>query len=139
MTGTVTGTVNLAYDYPILGAFWTVLLVFTAALWLVLLFKIIADIFRDDTSGWVKTGWLVFVILLPFLGVFAYVVVRGKGMRDRELAHAKAQQKQFDRHIRSAVGPTITPAEQLAQLTDMHDRGAISDQEFQEAKTKVLR
>lgn len=71
----------LAYDYPLLNMFWTMLLVFLWIMWFVLLFRIIGDIFRDDRlSGWAKAGWLVFCLLLPFLGVFVYVIARGKDM-----------------------------------------------------------
>jgi hypothetical protein len=80
---------NLAYDYPVLGAFWTVMWIFLWVLWIILLFRIIGDIFRDDALGAAaKTGWLIFVVVLPFLGVFIYVLARGKGMGDREVRHA---------------------------------------------------
>jgi hypothetical protein len=134
----MTGKVHLAYDYPILGAFWTVFLIVLAVLWLILLFRIIVDIFRDDMSGGAKAGWLLFVILLPFLGVFVYVVARGRGMGQRELAHAQARQQEFDSYVRTTAGTGPTQAEQLSKLVDLHDKGAISDHEFQKAKTKVF-
>ena len=77
----------LAYDFPLLSAFWTMLWFFLWIMWFVLLFRIVVDIFRDDAmSGWAKTGWLVFVIVLPFLGVFVYVIARGKNMGHREIS-----------------------------------------------------
>lgn len=137
------GTVTLAYDYPVLGAFWTVFLFGLAVLWFALLFRVVFDIFRDDDlGGWGKMGWLLFVIVLPFLGVFVYVVARGRNMGAREVAHAQARQEAFDSYVRTtaagdgAVGPP--QVEQLARLAEMHDRGAISDQEFERAKEKVL-
>lgn len=133
---------NLAYDYPVLGAFWTVMWIFLWVLWLVLLFRIIGDIFRDDTlSGWGKTGWLIFVVVLPFLGVFVYVLARGKGMGERERRHARAQQQALDDYIRETAGGAAAPgneAEQLAKLSEIRAKGDISDAEFQRAKEKIL-
>lgn len=78
------GAVNLAYDYPVLGAFWTVIWVILGLLWLMLVFWTIVDIFRSpDLSGFVKACWLVLVIIIPFLGVLMYVIVRGGGMSSR--------------------------------------------------------
>ncbi|MFI0510785.1 putative membrane protein [Streptomyces canus] len=131
---------NLAYDYPLLGAFWTVMWIFLWILWLVLLFRIIGDIFRDDTlGGWGKTGWLVFVVVLPFLGVFVYVLARGKGMGKRAERQARAQQQAFDDYIReTARGTPGNEAEQLAKLSEVRARGDITDAEFQQAKEKIL-
>ena len=81
---------------PLLSAFWSMLLFFLWIMWFVLLFRIVVDIFRDDSmSGWAKAGWLVFCIVLPFLGVFVYVIARGKNMGRREAAQARAQQEAF--------------------------------------------
>lgn len=91
-------------DYPLLNAFWTMCLIFLWVMWLILLFRIIGDIFRShDLKGWGKTGWLVLVILLPFLGVFIYVIARGHGMSDREIAQAERQQKQLQAYLRETV------------------------------------
>lgn len=96
--------VYLAYDYPVLGAFWTAMWVFIWVLWLVLLFRIIADIFRDDDMGGLaKTVWLLVVIFLPYIGVFAYVIARGRGMGSREHRHAKDQQHAFETYIRETA------------------------------------
>lgn len=135
------GTVNLAYDYPVLGAFWTILWIFLWVMWIFVLFRVIVDVFRDDAlSGWAKTGWLVFTIVLPFLGVFVYVVARGKGMGERERAHARAQQEQVNQYIRETVGSSAGPSEadQLAKLSEVRARGDISDEEFRRAKEKIL-
>ncbi|MET9390981.1 SHOCT domain-containing protein [Streptomyces sp. NPDC006624] len=133
---------NLAYDYPVLGAFWTIMWIFLWVLWIVLLFRIIGDIFRDDTlGGGAKTGWLLFVVLLPFLGVFVYVLARGKGMGDREVRHAQARQEAFDDYIRQTAGRGAAPgneADQLAKLSEVRARGDITDAEFQRAKEKIL-
>ncbi len=133
--------VNLAYDYPVLGAFWTVLWIFLWVMWIFLLFRVVVDIFRDDAlSGGAKTGWLVFTIVLPFLGVFVYVAARGKNMGKREQAHVRAQLEETDRYIRETVGaagPT-SEVDQLAKLSEIRARGDISDEEFRRAKEKVL-
>ncbi|KOV86602.1 membrane protein [Streptomyces sp. NRRL WC-3618] len=133
---------NLAYDYPVLGVFWTTMWIFLWILWFIMLFRIIGDIFRDDTlSGVGKTGWLIFVVVLPFLGVFVYVLARGKGMGERERRHAQARQQAFDEQIREAAGSGAQPqseAEQLAKLSEIRAKGDISDDEFRRAKEKIL-
>lgn len=129
----------LAYDYPLLGAFWTMLMIFLWIMWFVLLFRVITDIFRDDgLSGWAKAGWLVFCILLPFLGVFVYVIARGKNMGRRETTRARAQQEDFDAYIRKTVGGGSSSVDELARLSEIRDRGAITDEEFRRAKELVL-
>jgi hypothetical protein len=133
---------NLAYDYPVLGAFWTAMWIFLWVLWIVLLFRIIGDIFRDDTlSGAGKAGWLVFVVVLPFLGVFVYVLARGKGMGRRETRHIQAQQQAFDDYIRETAGSGAgrgNEADQLAKLSEIRSKGDISEDEFRRAKEKIL-
>ncbi|MGW0016192.1 SHOCT domain-containing protein [Streptomyces tendae] len=129
----------LAYDYPLLGAFWTMLMIFLWIMWFVLLFRVITDILRDDgLSGWAKAGWLVFCILLPFLGVFVYVIARGKNMGRRETTRAQAQQEEFDAYIRKTVGGGSSSVDELARLSEIRDRGAITDEEFRRAKELVL-
>ncbi|MEV4872167.1 SHOCT domain-containing protein [Streptomyces syringium] len=133
--------VYLAYDYPVLGAFWTAVWIFMWVLWVLLLFRVIADIFRDDSlGGWAKTGWLVLVIGLPFLGVFVYVIARGKNMGRREQDHARAQQQAVDDCIRETVGsPDCTSdVEALAKLSEIRAKGDITDDEFRRAKEKIL-
>ncbi|MFH9860365.1 SHOCT domain-containing protein [Streptomyces sp. NPDC017202] len=128
----------LAYDYPLLSMFWTMLWFFLWIMWFILLFRIIGDIFRDDTlSGWGKTGWLVFVVVLPFLGVFVYVIARGKSMGQREITHARKQQEVFDAYVRETAGGP-SRADELNRLSEIRARGDISDEEFQRAKELVL-
>ncbi|MEU9591709.1 SHOCT domain-containing protein [Streptomyces sp. NPDC048193] len=129
----------LAYDYPLLGAFWTLLLFFLWIMWFILLFRIITDIFRDDgLSGWGKAGWLVFCVLLPFLGVFVYVIARGRNMGRRETAQARAQQEEFNAYIRKTAAGGRSSVDELARLSEIRDRGAITDEEFRKAKEMVL-
>ncbi|MBY8339697.1 PLDc N-terminal domain-containing protein [Streptomyces spinosirectus] len=131
----------LAYDYPMLSIFWSMLVFFLWIMWFVLLFRIVVDIFRDDAmSGWAKGGWLAFVIILPFLGVFVYVIARGKNMGRREVAQARDQQRAFDSYVRETAKGAGAPssAEELVKLSDIRARGDITDEEFARAKELVL-
>jgi len=130
----------IAYDYPLLGAFWTFLWFFLWVIWIFILFRVIFDIFRDHgMSGWAKAGWLIFVILLPFLGVFVYVIARGKSMGERDMAAAQAQQDAFKKYVQetasSGGGGT---ASELAKLADLKSQGVITDAEFEAQKAKLL-
>ena len=129
----------LAYDYPILGAFWTMLWIFLWVLWFFLLFRIIVDIFRsDDLGGWGKAAWLLFVIILPFLGVFVYLIARGAKMGQRDMEQAQAQQAQFHEYIRSHRHLETSTADELTKLADLKQRGVIADAEFAAQKAKML-
>ncbi|MEU3619329.1 SHOCT domain-containing protein [Streptomyces sp. NPDC006872] len=136
------GDTYLAYDYPLLSAFWTMLVFFLWIMWFVLLFRCIVDIFRDDElSGWAKAGWLVFCIVLPFLGVFVYVIARGKGMGRREVKQARDQQQAFDSYVRETAkgtGGSSSSVDELARLSEIRARGDITDEEFTKAKQLVL-
>ncbi|MFJ5811203.1 SHOCT domain-containing protein [Streptomyces sp. NPDC093093] len=129
---------NLAVDYPLLNMFWTMLMIFLWVLWFFLLFRIIGDIFRDDElGGWGKSGWTVFVILLPFLGVFVYLIARGRGMGERDLKRAQRNEEEFRSYVRQSGG-TGSQAEELSRLAELKNRGEITEAEFQQAKAKVL-
>ncbi|MFE2724776.1 SHOCT domain-containing protein [Kitasatospora sp. NPDC059327] len=130
-------------DYPLLNLFWTMLELFLFILWFFLLFKIISDIFRShDMGGWGKAGWLIFVILLPFLGVFVYLIVRGRSMGERDLAQAKQADAAFKAYVKEAAGTEGGGAgghvDELAKLADLKNSGAISEEEFTKAKEKLL-
>lgn len=125
-------------QYPLLDAFLTMLYFFLWILWIFLLFRIFSDIFRSrDLSGWGKTGWLVLVIVLPFLGVFIYVLARGGSMHERDMAQARAQNEAFQAYVREAAG-TASSADQLAKLSDLRQRGVIDEAEFTAEKTRIL-
>ncbi|MGP3949429.1 SHOCT domain-containing protein [Streptomyces sp. 7N604] len=131
--------VQLAYDYPVLGAFWTVMWIFLWILWLVVLFRVITDIFRDrEMGGWGKAGWLLFVLFLPFLGVLVYVIARGRRMGERERQEVQERQQALDAYIRQTVSSGGTGADELAKLSALKDKGELSEDEFQRAKEKVL-
>jgi hypothetical protein len=129
----------LAYDYPLIGLFMTMLWVFLWIVWLFLLFRTIIDIFRSqDMGGWGKAAWLIFVIILPYLGVLVYVIARGRGMADRDVAQAQAQEEQFKAYVRDVSTSSGGSADELQKLADLRDRGVISEDEFQQQKSKIL-
>ncbi|MCX5010490.1 MULTISPECIES: SHOCT domain-containing protein [unclassified Streptomyces] len=130
--------VDLAVDYPLLNMFWTMMMIFLWVLWFMLLFRVIGDVFRDDSmSGWGKAGWTIFVILVPFLGVFVYLIARGRGMGERELKRAQDSEQAFRSYVRESAGPT-SAAEELSRLAELKNRGDISATEYEQAKAKVL-
>ena len=129
----------LAYDYPLLGLFWTFLWFFIWIAWIVLLFRVFADLFRNHSmGGWGKALWSIFVIFLPFLGVLVYLIVHGKDMQRRDLESAKAQEAAFQDYVRSAAGSGASTAEELSKLADLRDRNVISAAEFESQKAKLL-
>jgi hypothetical protein len=105
-------------------------------LWFILLFRVIADIFRRrDIGGGGKTLWILFVILLPFLGVFIYLIAEGREMADRDMQSAQASQQQFDTYVKSVAGGSASEIEKAKQLLDS---GAITQAEFDSLKAKAL-
>ena len=130
----------LAYDYPIAGFFLSVFWLFIWILWFFLLFRVIIDIFRsDDLGGWGKAVWLIFVIILPFLGVFVYLIARGGKMGQRDMAQAAAQQAQFNDYVRNvAATSSASTADELTKLSQLKDQGVITDAEFAAQKAKIL-
>ena len=127
----------LAYDYPILGLFWSMLIFFLFFAWLILLFRVFADIFRSDMGGFAKAIWSIFVILVPFLGVFLYVIVHGDGMRSRDIADAKQSEAAFQSYVKQAAGSGGV-ADELSKLSDLRASGALTEAEFEAQKAKLL-
>ena len=126
-------------SHPLLNAFWMMLWFFLWIMWFMLLFHIISDLFRDQAlSGWVKAGWTIFVCVLPFLGVFVYLIVRGRGMAERSLERAQADQKRLDDYVRKTAGSTGATSDELANLDGLRADGTLSEEEFQRAKQKIL-
>jgi hypothetical protein len=127
----------LANDYPFLDILWSMLVFFGFVIWLALLFRIFGDLFgRHDISGWSKAFWTFGVIILPFVGVLLYLGTQGPGMAERA-AKAQVQAKQeMDTYIRETAGSS--PADELAKLTELKEKGAISPEEFEQAKAKLL-
>jgi hypothetical protein len=127
-----------SYSYPLLGAFWTILEIFLWVMWIWILIYIFIDIFRSrDLSGWAKALWFLFVLLIPLIGVLVYLIARGGSMHDRAVQQAQQQDDQFRSYVQQAAD-SGTPADQLAKLADLRDRGVINDQEFEREKAKIL-
>ena len=128
----------VATSYPFLDVLWTMVIFFLWILWFWLLFTVFADIFRrHDLSGWGKTGWLVFTILLPFLGVFIYLITQNVGMTERNLERSRAQRDQFDHYVRETAG-TGGAAAEIDRAKQLLDSGAITQAEFETLKQKAL-
>lgn len=124
---------------PLLDAFWTMMWFFLWILWIFLLFRIVVDIFRSrDMGGWGKAGWLIFVIILPFLGVFVYLIARGRTMAERDVSQAQAQDQAFRAYVQEAAHGG-SAADELTKLADLRDRGVITDADFQQGKDKILK
>ena len=130
----------LASDYPVLDAFLTMLYFFLFIIWIWLLIMVFIDIFRSrDLSGGAKALWVIFVIILPLLGVLVYLIARGGKMHERAAAEAAQQQQQFDAYVRQTAGaPGSNTADQLSQLADLKSKGVLSDPEFEAQKAKIL-
>lgn len=130
----------LAYDYPILGLFWTMLIVFLWVAWIILVFRVIMDIFRSDASGIAKGLWCFFVIIIPWLGVLVYLIANGSDMGRRDIEAAQAQRAAMDSYIRDAAGSGAGggTADELTKLADLRDKGVISEDEFAQQKAKLL-
>ncbi|MER7970964.1 SHOCT domain-containing protein [Streptomyces sp. NPDC096080] len=130
----------LAYDYPLLGAFWTILFITLATMWFILLFRVVADIFRDHTTGGPeKTLWLLCVLCLPFFGVFVYVLARGGAMGEREARRNAALHRETAASAAREGGPaTSGDLDELARLADLKAHGDISEAEYAHAKEKIL-
>ncbi len=128
----------LAYDYPAMGIFMSMFYFFIFFIWIMLLFRVFGDIFRShDMGGGAKTLWCLFVILAPFLGVFVYVIARGKSMGQRDIDAAQAQEEAFRAYVQDTVSTDGTAGE-LTKLADLKERGAITQQEFDAQKAKIL-
>ena len=129
----------LGYDYPLLGVFWTMMIWFLWIAWIVLLFRVIADIFRSrDMGGGGKALWAIFVIVVPFLGVFVYLIARGHKMSEHDVAQAQAQEAQFRSYVQDAAGTGGGTADELTKLAALKAQGVITDVEFEQQKAKIL-
>ncbi|WP_103510780.1 SHOCT domain-containing protein [Streptomyces sp. SM13] len=131
-------------DYPLLNLFLTMLYLFLWVMWFFLLFKVITDLFRDHSlNGWAKAGWLVFVILLPYLGVLVYLIVRGRSMHERDEKLAKDSEAAFRKYVQDAAATQggsggTSHVNDLAKLAELKDKGALNVEEYERAKAKLL-
>ncbi len=128
----------LAYTYPLLDFLWTMVEIFLFILWIWLAIMVFVDIFRShDMGGFAKAIWVLFVIILPFLGVFIYLIARGGSMHDRAAQQAAREQKAFDSYVKQTAGSSGS-ADELAKLADLKAKGVITDAEFDAQKAKLL-
>jgi hypothetical protein len=124
-------------NYPLLDIFLSMLWFFLWVLWIFLVVRILIDIFAsDDMSGWAKAGWAILVIIVPLFGVLVYIIVRGPSMQERQQREARAQDEAFRAKVQDAAG--TSSASELSKLADLHQRGVISDAQFEREKDKIL-
>jgi hypothetical protein len=130
----------IAADYPFLDILWSMIIFFCWVAWIWTLIVIIGDLFRrHDTSGWGKALWLIFLIVLPFLGVLVYLIANGKGMAERSAKQAQAQQTQFADYVQSvAANGGGGAASEIDKAKKLLDSGAITQAEYDALKAKVL-
>jgi hypothetical protein len=131
-------TVFAASNYPFLNIFWTILIFFAWIVWIWIAITVLIDVFRRrDLSGWAKAAWVVFVIVLPFLGVLSYLIFNHDGMAERGGKEAVAAQAQFDDYVRETVG-TGGPASEIEKAKKLLDSGVITQAEFDAIKAKAI-
>jgi len=126
----------IAADYPFLDVLWTLIIFFAWVIWIWIAITVLADVFRrHDIGGWAKAAWVVFVIVIPFLGVLVYLIAEHDGMRERSVKQAESQKQAFDTYVRDAAGGS---AAEIAKGKELLDAGAITQAEFDAIKTKAL-
>jgi type VI protein secretion system component VasK len=126
------------WEYTPGDVFLSMLWFFLFFIWIWLLITVFADIFRsDDMSGWSKALWTIFVIVLPYLGVFVYLIARGHKMSEHAMHQAQRQEEQMRTYVQSVAGAP-SAADEIARLAELRDKGSLSEEEFQAAKAKVL-
>jgi hypothetical protein len=133
--------VEAASSYPLANAIWTMFVFFAWIIWIWMLFMIFTDLFRrSDLSGWGKAVWTLFVLVVPFIGVFVYLIVQGRQMAERRATEAHDAQQQFDAHVRAVAGSDGQggAAGQISQAKALLDSGAIDQGEYEKLKQKAL-
>jgi hypothetical protein len=124
-----------------LGEFlWSLLVIYFIFFYFMILFRIIGDLFsNEEANGWVKTGWIIALLLVPFISIFVYLIMNGKAMTERAVAHAHAVDAANQEYIRQVASTaTVIPTQQIAQARDLLEAGAITVQEFETIKAKAL-
>jgi hypothetical protein len=130
--------VVLAADYPFLSVLWSMFVFFAFVIWLWMLFAVIGDVFRRrDLSGWGKVGWTLLLVVLPYFGVFIYLIAHGSDMATRSAQRASDNQAQFDDHVRK-VAASDGPAAEIDRAKKLLDSGTITQAEFDGIKQKAL-
>ncbi len=126
----------IAADYPFLDVLWTMIIFFAWLAWIWIAIAVFSDVFRrHDISGWGKAAWVVFVIVLPFLGVLVYLIAQHDGIRERQAKMAQAQQQALDKYVKDAAGGS---AAEIAKAKELLDSGTISQAEFDQIKQRAL-
>ena len=126
----------IAADYPFLDVFWTMIIFFFWVIWIWIVITVLVDVFRrHDIGGFAKAAWVIFVVILPWLGVLIYLIVEHDGMRERSVKQAEAQQQQFDQYVRDTAGGS---ADEIARAKALLDEGTITQQEFDAIKAKAV-
>jgi hypothetical protein len=123
-------------DFPFLEFLWAMIVFFAWVAWIWIVITVFIDLFRrHDIGGWGKAGWVVFVIVLPFLGVLVYLIAQHDGMRERSVKQAQEQQAAFDKYVRDTAGGS---AAEIAKAKELLDAGTITQEEFDAIKTRAL-
>jgi hypothetical protein len=126
-----------AADYPFLDVFWSMIIFFFWVIWIWIVITVLIDIFRrNDIGGWAKAAWVIFVVILPWLGVLIYLIAQHDGMQKRSMDQALAQRRALDEHVRNAAGGGS--AAEIAKAKELLDAGAITHAEFETLKAKAL-
>ena len=128
----------IAADYPFLDVLWTMIIFFTWVVWIWIMVVILTDVFRRrDVSGWSKALWVIFLIVLPFLGALVYLIAQHDGMAERAAEQTRAQRAQTDDYVRSVAG-SGGPAAEIEKAKALLDSGALTQAEFDSLKAKAL-
>src|SRR3954471_1443586 len=131
--------ISAADGYPLLDLFWTFVWFFALMIYFWLIITVFADLFRrHDVSGWAKAGWIVFVFVLPLIGSLTYLITQGRHMADRDLRQVQRAKQDTDEYIRSVAAPGFRGVDEIARAKELLDRGAISQEEFQQLKRRAL-
>jgi hypothetical protein len=126
----------IAADYPFMDVLWSMIIFFFWVIWIWIVVTVLVDIFRrHDIGGWAKAAWVIFVVILPWLGVLIYLIAQHDGMRERRISEVQAQQQAFDQYVRDTAGGS---AGEIAQAKQLLDSGAITQDEFESIKAKAL-
>src|SRR4051812_43800364 len=126
----------IAADYPFIDVFWSMIIFFFWVIWIWIVITVLMDVFRrHDIGGFMKALWVIFVVILPWLGVLIYLIVEHNGMRERSMKDVEAQQNAFDERVRQASGGS---ADEISKAKALLDSGAITQQEFDALKAKAL-
>ena len=127
-----------ASSYPFLDTIWDILIIFAWVIFIWIAITVLLDVFRRrDISGWAKAAWVIFVVLIPWIGVLVYLIANHDGMNDRRLKDSQAAQSQFDDYVRQAAG-SGGPAAEIEKAKQLLDSGAITPTEFDAIKAKAL-